>query len=200
MHRTTHIVLLGLMVFALSCTPVPTPIPEPTPTPSPPVDVGGGFDTPEPGDTSPGQFEGTAGIVEVKRDSMEVATLKAVRTGRHPQFERVVFEFEGKEVPGYHIEYIDKPVRDCGAGEVVPVRGDGFLRVRMAPARAHTEEGQPTIEQRVLEPNFSLLKELKIICDFEANVNWVFGLSSPNRYRVLELSNPARLVVDIRSK
>ncbi len=198
MPKTPHTVLLGLVLFALSCTPVPTPVPESTPTPSPQVDVGGGFATPEPGDTSPDRFEGTAGIVEENRDLIEVATLKAVRTGQHPHFDRVVFEFEGKEVPGYHIEYIDKPVRDCGAGEVVPVRGDGFLRVRMAPARAHTEEGQPTIVERVLEPNFYVLKELKIICDFEANVEWVFGLSSPNRYRILELSNPARLAVDIR--
>lgn len=204
MQRSSRPVLMGLLLFALSCTPVPRttvppPSPSPTPTPSPQADAGGGFDSPEPGETAPDRFEGTAGITEEKRDLIEVATLKAVRTGRHPNFERVVFEFEGERIPGYHIEYIDKPVRDCGAGNVIPVRGDGFLRVQMMPARAHTEEGQPTIEERSLSPNLPVLKDLKLICDFEAVVQWVLGVSSPNPYRVIELSNPARLVVDVRT-
>jgi hypothetical protein len=46
--------------------------------------------------------------------------------------------------------------------------------------------------------NFPIMKELKSICDFEADVQWVLGVSKPNKYRVLELSNPSRLVIDIK--
>jgi len=42
------------------------------------------------------------------------------------------------------------------------------------------------------------VKELISTCDFEAEVEWVAGVASPNRYRVLELRNPTRLVVDIK--
>ncbi|NWO06361.1 MAG: hypothetical protein HLX50_11885 [Alteromonadaceae bacterium] len=109
----------------------------------------------------------------------------------------MVFEFD-ERVPGYHIEYIDKPVRKCGSGKVAPVAGDGWLEVRMYPAKAHTEEWQPTVTDRKRMPDLPVLSELELTCDFEAVVTWVFGVESPNRYQVRELSSPPRLVVDLR--
>jgi hypothetical protein len=152
----------------------------------------------EPGDSSPDDFEGTAGIVEKRRDGVAPALLRDVRTARHDGFDRVVFEFEGDTIPGYHVEYIDRPVRQCGSGEPVPVAGDGWLLVRTTPANAHTEAGQPTIRERKRNLDLPNLKEIELICDFEAEVSWVLGLASPNRFRVLELSNPSRLVVDVK--
>ncbi|MBA4159064.1 MAG: hypothetical protein H0X65_16535, partial [Gemmatimonadetes bacterium] len=46
--------------------------------------------------------------------------------------------------------------------------------------------------------DYPVLKQLTLICDFEAQVEWVLGVSSPNRFRVIELHEPARLVVDVR--
>jgi hypothetical protein len=74
------------------------------------------------------------------------------------------------------------------------------LIVRLQPANAHTEAGVATVQNRQQNPSLPILKELKLICDFEADVQWILGLSSPNRYRVLELTNPARLVVDVAHK
>ncbi len=162
--------------------------------------VAGGFAAPEPGEAPSAEFKGTAGTTEKKRPNAEPALLRAVRTGKHESFDRVVFEFEGNAIPGYHIEYVDKPVRDCGQGAVVPISGDGFLLIRLQPANAHTEAGVATVQNRQQNPNLPILKELKLICDFEADVQWILGVSSPNRYRVLELTNPARLVVDVAHK
>jgi hypothetical protein len=78
------------------------------------------------------------------------------------------------------------------------VAGDGWLLVRTTPANAHTEAGQPTIRERERNLDLPNLKEIELICDFEAEVSWVLGLASPNRFRVLELSNPSRLVVDVK--
>jgi hypothetical protein len=152
----------------------------------------------ESGDSSADDFEGTAGIVEKRRDTIAPALLRDVRTARHDGFDRVVFEFEGNNIPGYHVEYVDRPVRQCGSGEPVPVAGDAWLLVRTTPANAHTEAGQPTIKERERNLDLPNLKEIELICDFEAEVSWVLGLASPNRYRVLELSNPPRLVVDVK--
>jgi hypothetical protein len=143
-------------------------------------------------------FEGTAGIIDKKREIKGVAVLQEVRTAQHEGYDRIVFEFEGAELPGYHIEYIDKPVRSCGSGDVVPLKGDGWLEIRLQPAQAHTEEGKPTVENRERAPNHKIIKELKLTCDFEADVTWVLGVASPNKYRVLELENLTRLAVDIK--
>ncbi len=139
----------------------------------------------------------TAGIIDRTQSDAPVSKLVAVRTATHDGFDQVVFEFD-KRIPGYHIEYIDSPVRQCGSGKVAPIAGDGWLEIRMYPANAHTSEGQPTITERERILNLPVLSELELTCDFEAIVTWVFGVGSPNRYRVRELSGPPRLVIDIR--
>jgi hypothetical protein len=143
-------------------------------------------------------FTGTAGIVEKASPSGRIATLTAVRTGEHARFDRAVFEFIDGELPGYHIEYIDRPVRRCGSGEPTAIAGDGWLEVRLTPAQAHTEDGHATVADRERHLDLPLIEEIELTCDFEGEVAWVLGVSSPNRYRVLELSNPPRLAVDIR--
>ncbi len=141
--------------------------------------------------------EWTAGIIDRPSSEATAARLVGVRTGTHEGFDRVVFEFD-EQIPGYHLEYIDRPVRKCGSGMVTEVAGDGWLEVRMYPANAHTEDGQPTIAERERMPNLTVLSELELTCDFEAVVTWVLGLKSPNRFQVTELSSPPRLVVDVR--
>lgn len=208
MKPISSLFLVAISLLMLSCSrhdqtqAVPPEAPSPAPAASTPAhdNAAGGLATPEPGETETAEFKGTAGSTQKKRDGIQPTLLKAVRTGKHEFYDRVVFEFEGNALPGYVIEYVDKPVRDCGRGEVVPVSGDGFLMVSMRPSNAHTESGQPTVKDLQLNPDLNVLKELKRICDFEAEVQWVLGLSSPNQYRVLELTSPARLVVDISHK
>ena len=174
-------------------TPSSSPTQAPTSTAAPsnvPAD--------ETTETAP-DFEGTAGITEKKNtNATGNALLKDIRSARHTKFDRVVFEFAGTELPGFKIEYIDRPVRACGSGDEVSFAGDAWLSVRFSGANAHTEAGDPTVKDRVRSPNHTVVKDLKLICDFEAEVEWVMGVASPNKYRVLELKSPTRLVVDIR--
>lgn len=147
----------------------------------------------------PGEW--TTGIVARRRRASPMAVQSAVRTARHPDYDRVVLELAGDDVPGYHLEYVDRPVRQCGSGEVVRVEGDGWLRVRLEPAQAHDDAGRPTMgrESRGLRPALTNVLDVRMICDFEGQVEWVIGVRSPGRYRVLELSSPARIVVDVES-
>ena len=208
MKLTTTLILVAMAVFVLSCSrhgptkAEPPPAPPPVPTATTPAhdNVAGGFAKPEPGETETAEFKGTAGTTQKKRDGVEPVLLKAVRTGKHEFFDRVVFEFDGNAFPGFVVEYVDKPVRDCGHGEAVPVNGDAVLMISLKPANAHTDAGQPTVLNRQIDANLGILRQLKQICDFEAEVQWVLGVSSPNRYRVLELTNPARIVIDITHK
>lgn len=183
-------------------TPAATPAATPAGTaPSPAASPAA--ETAAPADEQAGRaaedFAGTVGKTE-KEGGGAPALLRAVRTASREGFERVVFEFAGARVPGYRVEYVDRPVRQCGSGEPVPVAGDAWLRVRLAPANAHTEAGEATVQDRARRLDYPNLKELKILCDFEAEVEWVLGLASPARYRVLELTSPARLVIDVKKK
>lgn len=144
-------------------------------------------------------FEGTAGIEEKKRDGMKPAILRDVRVAAHEGYERVVFEWAGDAVPGWHVEYVDRPVRRCGSGDPTAIAGDGWLEVRMTPAQAHDDRGRATAGARERHPGQPIIREIESTCDFEGDVTWVIGVASPNRYRVLELASPARLVVDIRT-
>jgi hypothetical protein len=150
-------------------------------------------------DASSSPFVGTAGVTEVRRSLARAAILTAVRAARHPGFDRIVFEFEGKQLPGHHVEYVDRPIRRCGSGHAVEVAGDGWLRVRLEPADAHDDQGKATIAERDRQRKLALgaLRELILTCDFEGQVVWVLGLTSPNRYRLIELTAPPRLVVDV---
>ncbi|HUF13390.1 MAG TPA: hypothetical protein VMN78_09840 [Longimicrobiales bacterium] len=128
-----------------------------------------------------------------------ITILRTVRTARHDGYDRVVFEFDSG-VPVWRIDYVDSPQYECGSGEAVWVAGDGWLHVAFEPANAHTDEGRPTTQRRLVDPAGANLRELRRICDFEAHVDYVIGVGSPNPYRAFTLGQPARLVVDIRNR
>lgn len=142
----------------------------------------------------------TVGIVDVGGGERGVSTLRSVRTARHDGFDRIVLDFGADPVPGYHLEYIDRPVRQCGSGDPVPLAGDAWLQIRTEPAYAHTPEGAPTIADRARRPGHPNVLELRLTCDFEAQVEWVAGVAYPGQYRVFTLRDPARLVVDVRHR
>lgn len=199
-------------------TPEPTlPIMKPTPPaaePTPPAveAIDAGAEAPADAGTTPAPHapgsqalqpedpknrEWTAGIVDIQRSTLRPVTLREVRSARNEGFDRVVFQFDGEQVPGYHLEYVDKPVIKCGSGEPTTVAGQGWLQVRLQPAQAH-ENAQVTVAERERKPALPVLEELELTCDFEADVTWVLGVRKPNKYRVLELQGPTRLVVDVQ--
>ncbi len=143
-------------------------------------------------------FEGTTGVSEVKREGMKPATLARVRAAGHEGFDRVVFELAPSSgVPGYRVEYFDEPVRRCGSGEPAAVAGEAWLAVQLRPAQAHDDKGKATVKDRERRLRLPSVREAELTCDFEGDVTWVIGVPAKKRYRVLELADPPRLVVDI---
>ena len=138
-----------------------------------------------------------ASSAEVSSTGAGPPILRAVRVGTHPGLDRLVLEFDGTGLPAWHVEYVDRPVRDCGSGDPVPVAGDAWLQVRFHGAHAHTPEGASTSGPRRREVGLTVLRELVRTCDFEAEVTWVAGLARPNPYTARALAGPSRLVIDI---
>jgi hypothetical protein len=157
----------------------------------------GGCAAGEPPGVGGGPFLDPSTVQETPAPEVAPALLREIRTARHPGFDRVTFEFTGDRLPGYKVAYLAGPAHDCGSGEPKEAAGSAVLEVDLRPANAHTEEGQPTIPFRERPLDFPVLKEIERTCDFEAVVTWALGVTGPKRFRVIELSGPPRLAVDV---
>lgn len=150
---------------------------------------------PAPQDTA--AFAGTTAATHRSSAGQPPAILGAARSAGHTGYDRIVFEFEGPGVPGYHVEYSSTPIRRCGSGDLVELPESGRLVVRLEPARAHDEGGNPTVIDRTQAPALPAVRRMIMICDFEGQVTWALGVDGVAPYRVLELAQPSRLILDI---
>lgn len=130
--------------------------------------------------------------------SDSVAIQRGVRVARNAGFDRIVIDLGPDAPPRWHVEYVDAPVLQCGSGEAVPLAGAAWLAIRLEPAQVHDDAGRATVQERALQPALPNVLELRLICDFEAHVEWVAGVRSPEPFRVLRLRAPNRLVIDVR--
>ena len=189
---------IALCLVLMSCARSKQPAPEPPSAPSPAPTSQVRSATDEPGDTSPADFAGTFEPQEKLKPNQHPGVLKEVRFGQHQGYDRVVFEFTSKEVPGFKVQYADEPVVTCGSGEPVKVEGEAKLVIQLTPAQAHNDQGNATITERDSKPALKIVRQARLSCDFEAEVSWVLGLTERRAYRVREFKDPARLVIDIK--
>jgi hypothetical protein len=179
---------------AASTTPILVPAPaltEPEQTPAPQPSVV----QPEPSARSVPPVAARPGRVRVTR-SGEPALLSALRVTKHASFDRLVFEFH-ERVPGYRIEYVDRPARDCESGQRRRVDGSSRLELQFFPAQAHAEGGQTVFRARELKPALSVVRGLERTCDRNGVLTWVVGTNAVHRYRAYERTAPPRLVLQI---
>jgi hypothetical protein len=156
----------------------------------------GGIDPLEGAGTSP--VEGTP-------EKEGTALLERVALGRHEGFDRVVFQFENLR-PGYKVSYVERPLVEDGSGAPIDVAGGAVLVVRMEPASGFdlaTDEGRLVYKgpRRIdgASAGTSIVKEAARTGDFEAVLSWAIGVEEQVDFRVRELDDPARLVVDLRN-
>ncbi len=90
----------------------------------------------------------------------------------------------------------------CGSGDPVTVAGAAKVVVRFEPAQAHDERGNPTLAERERALGLPAVREMKLVCDFEGQVEWVLGVVAAGPYRVLDSpgGGRGRVVVDIRHR
>ena len=126
------------------------------------------------------------------------ATLKKVRVGRHEGFDRVVFEFQGG-VPGYSVRYV--PVaRTDGAGAPIPTMGTVALQVYMVAESVDLDaEGMPLTftPTAPITPGYPTLRHVRYGGYFEGGTTFGVGLKGRSGFRVLELTSPSRLAIDV---
>ena len=133
--------------------------------------------------------------VERSRRSRPAPEVVSVQTMEQEGYDRVVFTFEGP-MPGYQVRYVSR-VTDA-AGERLPLRGQAFLAVAFQPARAHDPDGEATFPTAAITPGYPALRQVRFADDFEGQVAFGIGVADRGGFRVSELRDPTRVVVDVR--
>src|SRR6476646_6390187 len=77
-----------------------------------------------------------------------VATLGRIRAAHHSGLDRVVCEFRGAVPASRQVTYVPRLVEDA-SGLPVRIAGQALLTVRMEPAQAHDDTGNPTAPLRL---------------------------------------------------
>ena len=175
----------------------PSPTSTPTPSPSPPG--------PSPSATGPtGTLPPVACAPLGGGDPNAQAQLTAIRIAHQAGFDRVVFEFGPSSVPvgGYGLPLYEVSVVaqfiGGGSGRPVPVDGNAFTQIRFRNASTvDPTTGKQTFTQSDFRPGLPLVREVKLIDDFERVMTWGIGLERLVCATATELANPARLVVDL---
>jgi hypothetical protein len=120
-----------------------------------------------------------------------------LRIGEHQSFDRVVIDMQGK-MAGYNVRFVKQLTYD-GSGLPVPLKGKRFVSVVLNPASAHDNNGNglyqgPTLQQYGLPS----LRGVAFTGDFEGYVSFGISLTHKAPFRVSELTNPTRLVIDFK--
>lgn len=127
-----------------------------------------------------------------------------MRVSKNKGFDRIVFEFAEREVPEYavyytkppvtldanHLENPAKPAQD----EIIQINGKAFILITFALSFEVTKTGA----KFPAEQFFPVLQDFQPVDWFENSFTFAAGLKAKKAFRVQELSNPARLVVDFK--
>jgi hypothetical protein len=127
-------------------------------------------------------------------------SLVDVRIGHQPGFDRVVLDF-GQEasaqddLPAFRIERATSFT--AISGQPVPVQGGALWSVRADGASIADRSGNLSYKgARDLDPATTLVRDMKLVEDFEAVMIWGVGLARLECPRVMTLRSPLRLVLD----
>jgi hypothetical protein len=125
------------------------------------------------------------------------AKLAAVRAAAHPGFDRVVFQFEGTRVPGFRIEYVGEITLGESDDEFLTLEGGALVQATFqGTASDDHRPGTQTVPDR-FSPGLPQVRQIGLAEDWEGLVRLGVGLDHRAGFRVLELRDPVRVVVDV---
>jgi hypothetical protein len=121
--------------------------------------------------------------------------LVGLRAGRHTTYDRVVFQLDGPIPSYYSVRYVPV-VRLDGSGAALRLRGTASLEV-VVRAPTHDQDYRPVLTPTRLRPDFPALREVNAPGSFEGQTTAGIGVTEQVGFRVLELTNPTRIVIDL---
>lgn len=162
--------------------------PETTPTPEP------GLDATKPINAD-NWMSSVEGLPPVRSDDPTKAlALTGIRAATHEGFTRVVLEFSGEGTPGvWSAAWTDEAVEQ-GRGLPIQVEGQAFLDLVI--------DGTPMTASNTPYPSGTHTRagDLDVVSDgtFEDNTHVVIGAPAARQFQIGFLSDPVRMVIDVR--
>ena len=162
--------------------------PETTPTPEP------GLDATKPINAD-NWMSSVEGLPPVRSDDPTKAlALTGIRAATHEGFTRVVLEFSGEGTPGvWSAAWTDEAVEQ-GRGLPIQVEGEAVLDLVI--------DGTPMTASENPYPSgmHTRAGDLDVVSDgtFEDNTHVVIGVPAARQFQIGFLSDPVRMVIDIR--
>lgn len=162
--------------------------PETTPTPEP------GLDATKPINAD-NWMSSVEGLPPVRSDDPAKAlALTGIRAATHEGFTRVVLEFSGEGTPGvWRAAWTDEAMEQ-GRGLPIDVEGEAVLDLVI--------DGTPMTASNTPYPSGTHTRagDLDVVSDgtFEDNTHVVIGSPTTRQFQIGFLSNPVRMVIDIR--
>jgi hypothetical protein len=142
-------------------------------------------------------------IADLKPDTATASadarvTVRAIRIGPHPGFDRVVFELGGKGTPGWDVRYVDSAVSP-GSGKPVPVRGGAVLQVSVTGAGYPYDTGVTEYAGRgpLTAAGTHAVTEVVFGGTYEGTTSAFVGAAARTPFRVYRLDSPSRIVVEV---
>ena len=168
-------------------SPLPSSAPaDPAPAPS------AGAPAPFPADTAVDEAASTGGPLSVR----------AVRVAPQQGYDRIVFELAGRQAgePGWRVEYVDDPSSQ-GSGDPVDVRGRAVLAVTIRGSGYPMDTGVEEVsDDPALPSGLGVVQDVVLGAVFEGDYEAFVGLSEQAPFRVFRLRDPARVVLDVRTR
>jgi hypothetical protein len=155
------------------------------------ADGDGGADAPPfPANTDPDTAAASSGAQGTVRD---------IRTGRQDGFDRVVFELGGTGTPGWDVRYVDAPSSQA-SGAPVDVAGAAALQVAITGVGLPADTGVAAFDGPNPLPGSGTRTVTEVVVDttFEGTTTAFVGTTARTPFRVYALSDPTRVVVEVR--
>jgi hypothetical protein len=129
------------------------------------------------------------------------AQLVAIRVAHQSGFDRLVFEFGQSTAPGPFgmPAYIVEPASSLSgaSGQPVTITGGAIFSTRFQNASTQNPNGTPSYTGSTdMKPTTPLIKQVKLVEDFERVLLWGTGLDHLACPKVSELAGPFRVVLD----
>jgi hypothetical protein len=126
--------------------------------------------------------------------------VRDVRAGQHPCFDRLVIDLAGTTGTGYDVRYVPE-LREDGSGRLIPLRGGAVLQV-VVRAPSYDGQGQATYQpadprEVVPTAGFETFHQVGWAGSFEGSTTLGIGTRARLPFRVLPLTDPGRIVVDV---
>ena len=123
--------------------------------------------------------------------------LTDVRVAKNKGFDRLVFEFTGA-LPRYRVGYATKLEMDGEDIKPVKVKGKSVVSINLQSLPYPEDPNYKDIVLPSKKPGLRSFAEIQETEWFEGVRFYLVGLESRSKFRVQELSDPYRLVIDFR--